>query len=166
MTQVNQATQNLDPDAAIHETFGAPETFGVSGPVPVALRQKIAKAILTVAGADGKITEREWTRFNALAARAGTPPEALQALAGFDTLNADLADYFDDETRPMAKLILFEAIKVARADGYGEAERHTARRAAALLGVAAETVTAIEGLVEIEESIAVARMELLRPEEL
>lgn len=163
MTQV-QAPHKPSPDAAITETFGAPETFGVSGEVPIAIRQKVAKAILTVAGADGKITEREWTRFTALAMRSGMPPQALEALSGFDALTADLNDYFDDETRPMAKLILFEAIKVARADGYGADERETARRAAEMLGVAPETVVAIEGLVEIEESIAVARMELLRPD--
>lgn len=163
MTQIEQTRPDALPEAALRETFGDPQAFGVSGPVPIALRQKIAKAILTVAGADGKISEREWTRFTALAARVGMPPEGLEALSGFDAMAADIGDYFDDETRPMAKLILFEAIKVARADGYGVDERDAAHRAAKMLGVAPETVTAIEGLVELEEVLAQARMDLLRP---
>jgi uncharacterized tellurite resistance protein B-like protein len=97
----------------------------------------------------------------------GASDALLEELRGFDFKGAKLEDYLSHDyahfTQP-GRVMLFSAIWASRADGsYGAGERAQAARAAKILGISSDVLTALEGLVELEFSLAAARAALLFP---
>lgn len=137
--------------------------MGMGGPVPKQLGAKIGKAILTIAGSDGHLSEREMGWFLGMARALGAPDDVIEDYQKFDYHSARLSDWFDEETRPFGRLILHDAIRVARSDGFGERERAAAVRAAGLLGLDTSLVQAIEGFLLVEDGVRAARMRVLSP---
>lgn len=159
--------QPRDPgvdDIGLEEFFGPMAQYGAPpGPVPPEWKIQVGKAILTIAAADGELSDREWSKWKLLARIAGQPQSVIDELSRIDFTRERIETYLTPELRPAARGILHEAIKVARADGYAEAERQAARRAAAQLGLDEQFVIALEVLLDLEEALNRARARLLAP---
>ncbi|HEV8361626.1 MAG TPA: hypothetical protein VGR28_14350 [Candidatus Thermoplasmatota archaeon] len=141
------------------------ETFGHTVPIPPEMKLKVSQAILTVAGADGEVSPREMEYFLGLARSMGCTDAILEQLLKFDYRAAKLPDFYDAQTKPVGRHILYDAIHVARQDGFGPKEREAAFRAAKMLGLDPHLVVDIEGLLGIEDAVRAARIRLLSPVE-
>lgn len=148
----------------LEETYGALENYGIEpGPVPPELFGKMGRAVLTIAGADGELSPREMGFLLGFARAAGAPPQALEAFRTFAYRHAHIEDFLDAQTRPLAKVILYQAIRVARADGFAEKERAMAVRGAKKLGLDASIVPQIEALLALEDGVRAARLSIMTP---
>lgn len=135
------------------------------------------RALLVIAGADGKITEPElaWLRDELVRTTGGT--ELLDELKDFDWRFADLrlilarvvqeaaaVEESDDPDLPgnVCRSLLYDCIRMAWADEELAHEELTAiRKAAAILGVKEHTCRALHGLVEMEKAVKKLRYSLL-----
>lgn len=119
-------------------------------------------SVMIIAAADGTLSEAEREEFLGMMASFGVPPQGLDAFRAFDPEGKRLEDTLPKEHRSMIRHFIYDAIKVARVDGYHEKEREAVRKAAALTGVSESVVIAIEGLIDIEDALRTARLKLLR----
>lgn len=150
----------------LEETYGDLENYGIApGPVPSELFGKMGRAVLTIAGADGELSPREMGFVLGFARAAGAPPQALEAFRTFNYRSAKVEDFLDAQTRPLAKAILYQAIRVARADGFAERERSMAIRGAKALGLDPTIVQQIEALLAMEDGARAARLSVMTPPE-
>lgn len=131
------------------------------GPMPADVGYKAGRAMLTVAAGDGEITATELAHFLGIAASMGVPREGLEDFAAFDGAKARLTDYFDDSVRPLARIVLLDAVRTARADGFAQKERALAKRGAKNLGIEESWVDALEAQLLAEDGIRNARIALL-----
>ena len=121
-----------------------------------------AKSLMIIAGADGDISEGEWSWFYDRGRAMGVPESVLESFKSFDWRNAKLEDYVGSNNA-VARILLFDAISMSRADGgYASAERVCVRRAAKLLNVSEDVVDALEGIIEMDEALCQARHRMLR----
>jgi uncharacterized membrane protein YebE (DUF533 family) len=121
-----------------------------------------AKALLIIAGADGVVSDAEWTWFYERGRAMGVPEFVLESFKGFDWRNAKIQDHCGT-SRTVARILIYDAITMARADGpYSPEEIAAVREAAGILGVSEDTVESLEGLVELEETLRRMRHRLLR----
>jgi uncharacterized tellurite resistance protein B-like protein len=127
------------------------------------------KAILIIVGADGTITEREQKRWNAIAASMGVPDDVSAEWRKFDWRGGRLEDCVAgisaDPENPgeIVLAFLYDAIRVAHADGYDEKEKAAVGRAARTLGISPSAVASLEHLVGMEERLQELRVSLLYP---
>jgi tellurite resistance protein len=135
--------------------------FGIAGPMPLHIGLRVGKAILTVAAADGELSEAEWGWFLGLAHTMGAPEQALNEFAGFDAVHGRIEELLDARVRPFAGVVLFDAIRTARVDGFAEKERTMARRGAQQLGLEPLLVDAIELQLRTEDALREARAKVL-----
>jgi tellurite resistance protein len=88
----------------------------------------------------------------------GAPPEMREEFAKFDAVDARLEDFLDENVRPVARIVLLDAIRVSRADGFAEKERALAKRGARRLGIEESWVDAMEAQLVVEDAIREARV--------
>jgi tellurite resistance protein len=151
-------------DIGLEAFFGPMERYGAPpGPVPPEWKIQVGKAILTIASADGELSDREWSMWKLLARIAGQPQSVIDELSHIDFTRERIETYVTPELRPAARGILHEAVKVARVDGYAEEERQAARRAATILGLDEQFVVALEAFLDMEDALNQARSRLLAP---
>jgi uncharacterized membrane protein YebE (DUF533 family) len=126
--------------------------------IPVEARDLYARAILTIAAADG-LSDRERDYFVNLARALEMPDEVAEGYAKYDTKSASLEQLLKPlkGMKPVPYLV-YDAIKIASVDGYSDKERAAVRAAAEALGVAIESVRALEALVVAENGIREARL--------
>jgi hypothetical protein len=157
-------TQARPEDYPVDRGFALRQYFGRIFPedVPDEAALQIGKAILCVAGADQEITSKEWATYFGLA-RTYASTEAVNMIRGFDYKRQKLEQVITPELKPMAKLLVYESIRIARADGFADRERQAAVKVCKLLGVDPGIVPAIEGLLKVEDSLVEARELLLAP---
>ncbi|MCI0433258.1 MAG: TerB family tellurite resistance protein [Gemmatimonadetes bacterium] len=137
----------------------------VSG-VPRPLFHSIACALKCVLAADGEVNGAELNTYLETCRRFGAPDDMLQELRAFDpsctTLEACFRDV-DPDSIP-ARSLLYDAIRIAKADGsYDRAERAAVMKAAELLGLDDEWVEQITALIDAEEALHRIRVALLLP---
>lgn len=150
----------------LEETYGDLENYGIApGPVPGELFGKMGRAVLTIAGADGELSPREMGFVLGFARAAGAPPQAIEAFRTFNYRKANIEDFLDAQTKPLAKVILYQAIRVARADGFAQKERDTAIRGAKKLGLDPTIVQQIEAILALEDGARAARLSVMTPSE-
>lgn len=144
---------------------GPRETERVSG-IPAPLFQKLARALKLVLAADGDVNGAELNAYLETCRRFGAPDEMLDELRRFDPAETSLEECFadmDPDSVP-ARSLLYDAIRIAKADGsYDRSERAAVTRAAQLLGLDDEWVQKITALVDAEEALARLRVSLLLP---
>jgi tellurite resistance protein len=126
---------------------------------------KYGQLLLTIAAADGELTQAEWDCFYSIGEAAGAPAAVIDQMRKWDYRSARIEDYIGTiKEAGFARSVLHDAIKVSRADGvYGKGEREAAARTASALGVDQPTLAAIEGLVEMESALRATRLALLYP---
>lgn len=121
-------------------------------------------ALLTIAGADGAVSDAEMRWMMSHFRDAGAPDDVLQAWADFDYETGDLdtliAEISFGETRHHTRILLYDAIRMATADGITGGERAAIDRAAELLNIDMTTVTMITSLAEMETTTASMRRAL------
>jgi tellurite resistance protein len=119
--------------------------------------------LLAIAGADGEISAREWEFLEGLGRSLGAPDQQIDKWRKFDYKGANLDSLLQHaHVKPRGRALLYDAIRVSRADGtYAKEEKAAAARVAKLLGVDAAVLTAIEALVEMETSVRNMRSTLL-----
>jgi tellurite resistance protein len=121
-----------------------------------------AKALMIIAGADGEISAGEWDWFYDRGRAMGVPKFVLDDFKNFDWRSAKLEDYVGSN-HAVARILLYDAITMSAADGdYSAEEANQVRNAARLMGVSADIVDALEGIVAMEATLRGARHTLLR----
>jgi hypothetical protein len=116
---------------------------------------RFAKAIKTVASADGKLSQNEWDELVSLGRDLGATEDVIAEVDAYDAKESGLAALFEGVYDPHAtRALLYDAIRVASVDGYHEKEKACVARAAKILKVDDSTLATIEGIVELEAVIA------------
>jgi hypothetical protein len=140
------------------------DTFGIDNiPLDAAQRMKVFRLLSVVAGADQFVEAEKSYGFGVVQAVGGTQAE-LDELNKFDPSKEVLGDHFTDELAPLGRIILYQAIKVARSDGeYSSEERAWAKKMAGLLEIDPITLVQIESLVDAEEALRNLRKSLVMP---
>jgi uncharacterized tellurite resistance protein B-like protein len=144
----------------------SPTFYGMSI-VPQKYWKDYGLALLTIAGADGDVSDPEldWLT-EELGVVLSVPEETIVAWEEFEWANADLAEIFQrlnpNQIANYSKLILYDAIRMSYADGdYSDKERESVEDCARILRVSKETVLALEALVELERAADKLRQTLL-----
>jgi hypothetical protein len=96
----------------------------------------------------------------------GVPDDIRAAVQRFEVGGANLEEHLPrTATRGRARLLVYDAVRLASADGlYADAEREAVARAALALGVDQFAVRALEGLVQMERVVDQMRRGLLQAE--
>jgi uncharacterized membrane protein YebE (DUF533 family) len=147
---------------AITQEYGPTEALGFAGPLPPELRMQMGQAILAIAGADG-ISEKEFAFLLGRARQFGLNDEGLRAMQAVVPGAVDIAAVASQVPPSLRKVVLYDAILVARCDGFGDSERAAAQRWAAALQLDPGLVTEIEQHLEKEAAVRDARIRLLAP---
>lgn len=127
-------------------------------------------ALLTIAGADGDVSEAELNWLINHQRTVGAPEEAIEAYKTFDYKNADLESLLakisvDVSTWSKSRTLLYHAIQMARADqNYSSEEQQAVKKAARLLKVEDDIAFSVSRLVEAEEAVTALRKALLQTE--
>lgn len=146
--------------------FLAQQNYGhgaeVQARIPVESRDRYARAILTIAAADG-LSAQESEYFANLSAAMDMPEEVIAHYLKYDTSSASLEELLSPLRQATPELnpagyLLHDAIKLASVDGYSEKERAKVAEAARLLGVSPSHTAELEGLVAAENGIRTARI--------
>ena len=129
-------------------------------------------ALLAIAGADGEVSEPEMNWLINHQRMVGAPSEAIEKYKTFDYKNAKLEDLLpnikgDVPDLSVPRLLLYHAIKMARADNdYAKEEQEAVKKAAKLLGVEDDITLALNALVEMEEKVESMLKALIKTETL
>ena len=121
------------------------------------------KALKVIAGADGSIPKAEADALSKGMDRLGVPDATRKEIEAFDFKKAKLEDVLPAMKQGglRARMLLRDAVDLARADGtYAAKEKAAVAKAAKLLGVDSATLGSIEALVELEHSVAHLRKAL------
>lgn len=146
----------------VHQIYGLDRKAQAA--VPAELAHLHGTAVLLVAASDGKLSVAELDYWIAYTIGLGTPPEVAEQWRSFNPSERDLTDVFRElRAYRDAAMVLYDAIKVASVDGYHDKERTAVRKAAAQLRIDGDTVQALEGLVQAEIGLRLARVALLTP---
>ncbi len=144
----------------------APSFYGISM-VPKDSWKEYGFALLTIAGADGDVSdpELEWLTIECAEA-VGVEEEIVAEWEEFDFDSADLEEiFYSFNTKSFGnfnKLLIYDAIRMSSADGdYAEEEKDTVHKTAKMLKVSNETVLAIESLVDLEAAANKLRLTIL-----
>ncbi|MGH7503108.1 MAG: TerB family tellurite resistance protein [Longimicrobiales bacterium] len=144
---------------------GVRDTLGVSG-IPGPLFVQIARALKVVLAADGELHPAEVNEYLDTCRRYGAPDEMLDELRDFDPSVTSIEECFGGiapESIPY-KALLYDAIRIAKADGsYAMNERAAVRNAARILGINDDGVMDITALVDAEDAMRSLRFSMLCP---
>jgi hypothetical protein len=122
---------------------------------------RVCKAMMICAGADG-LSPAELEYCLGLAHTLGASTASIDELRRFDFEHARLEDFLRADDKFPRRALLYECIRVSRADEvYAESERAAVLDAADLLGIDEDTVVALEGMVEMDQALRRARVRLM-----
>jgi tellurite resistance protein len=141
--------------------LGEPETYGLTGTFPPDFRAQAAQAILAIAAAEGRLSNREREAFLARAHTYGLAPHEFEALAELSKRKLSGNRTLPDPLRPFARALLYEALHVARADGIHHQERGAAQKAATQLAIDISVVDATEAHIDLEDMVRDMRHRIL-----
>lgn len=149
-------------EKVVQSSSAAKAIYGC-GDIPYEAWLRYAKALMTIAGADGDISEgeMEWLMTDFVAI-IDAPDSLVAELRKFNYKQAKLSDILPTlqfEVRlNYRRALLYDAIKMSFADNdYADSERSAVRASADLLGVPIYIAKTLEGLVNTEKSIEVTR---------
>ena len=128
--------------------------FGYPELCPAVTAKNYGYALLCISGADGEVSESElhWlTKYYGF--MMGAPKELTDDWTSFDYKKANLSDVLknlDGVPVNFSRALIFDAIRMASADGYVRKEKRSVYTAAKILGVDKHIVAGLECLVENE----------------
>ncbi len=144
----------------------SPTFYGMSI-VPKKYWKDYGFALLTIAGADGDVSdpEMDWLTED-LGQSLKVSTELIEAWEEFDWENADLSEIFQrlnpNQITNYSRLMLYDAIRMSYADGdFSDKERESVDECARILKVNKEVVMAMEALVEMERAADKLRQTIL-----
>ena len=144
----------------------APNFYGITM-VPKESWKQYGFALLTIAGADGDVSdpELEWLTIECAEA-VGVEEEIVAEWEEFDYDLADLQEIFHSFNSKsygnFNKLLIYDAIRMSSADGaYTQEEKDCVHETAKILKVNKDTVMAIESLVDLEHAANKLRLTIL-----
>lgn len=142
------------------------EHFGFNKPPPQTDLRAMAIALVTAAHGDRQISidERNW--IVGYFAAKGYPIEVVREAMGVGPAEGGkVPDILNTPSlRKSARILVYDAIRVAAVDGYREGEMKAVRDVAFSLGLTEEAVRDIEALVHDEEALRERRVAVLMPE--
>lgn len=154
--------------------YGSPVAHAIYGcdNVPEDAWLNYAYALLTIAGADGRVTQAEmkWL-FNDFVDIVNGGQKFKTALHEFDYNNADLDELLDkislDIPINYKRALVYDAIKMSRADDvFADTEKEAVEKTAAILKVPIYLARTIEGLVSTEKSLEATRKSIFEVDKL
>ena len=144
----------------------SPVFYGISM-VPKSYWKDYGYVLLNIAGSDGIVSdpELEWLTIDCAEA-VGVDEETIADWEEYEYEEEELEEIFQEfNSKSFAnfnKLLIYDAIRMASADGdYATDERDQVYKAAKILKVSPEAVTAIEALVELEQAANKLRLTIL-----
>jgi uncharacterized tellurite resistance protein B-like protein len=143
----------------------AQSEYGLSAATSSAML-RYGYALLTIAGADGKVSSAELQWLVSHQRKFGAPEGIINQYATFDYKSADLKDLVLDSvtnvpTWTAGPSLIYHAIQMCAADGvYSAKEQKKVAQAAALLDVPADIVLTIHALVQMEAATTTMRKAL------
>jgi hypothetical protein len=143
------------------------ETYGAVHRFPDEMATTYGHLILMIVGADGEVSADEWRYLVGRAKAMGLTDANIETWRGFDYKHGDLAatvQKFYSMLGAKGYAFIYDAVKVARVDGYHDAEKRAVRRAAAAAGIPEHVVHQLENLVETEEQLRQLRIALMYPD--
>jgi uncharacterized tellurite resistance protein B-like protein len=143
------------------------ETYGAVHKFPDELAIAYGQILLMIVAGDGVVSPEEWRYMAARAKAMGLSQSIIDEWQRFDYRAGDLERITKKSWEMLGGkgyAFIYDAVKIARVDGYHARERQAMRRAATAVGIPESTVTQIENLVEAEEAIRALRVSLLYPE--
>ena len=146
----------------LRDQFGNPEDFGLTVPPREGVMAEAGKLLLALVGADGGVSAVERQAFGDLFRSYGVPLREVTEAERFDPRTVKLETLVTDTTRRIARPLLYDAIRVARQDGFQAKERAATMRAATALGVDPQLVPALEAQITLDEAVLEARTLLLQ----
>lgn len=162
------APMSDQPPSAAVEWFYL-EHFGFAKAPPqtdAEVVRNMARALMTTACGDGKLSQRERQWILGYFAAKGYPAAVIEEMAGLDA--ADLAAIPDlmqtGILKNSGRILVYDAIRAASIDNYSSGERASVRKAAFLLGIDEQTVSELEQLVADEKNMKARRIKLLMPD--
>jgi tellurite resistance protein len=108
------------------------ERYGVvPAPPSPELGNRYARALKIIVGADGVVSDAEMQAFRDFAALLQVPEADVESFVAFDQTKARLEDFLEGlSDGPQTRQMLYDAIKIASADGYDPKEHEALLRAA------------------------------------
>ena len=144
------------------------EIYGATMPFSKEVKDVYVRVVLGVAAADGDLSEAERTHFAAIAKANGEPDDEILRWCAFDPKKSDLAADVAELRKLLgtsaAYAFIYDAIRIARVDGFHAKEREAAVKLAARFDVPASVVAQTERLLELEDAVRAMRVQLFFPE--
>lgn len=143
------------------------ETFGLNRPPPTVEYKGLTIAMVTVAASDRNISTAERNWIIGLFSIRGYPESAVKAVMG--TNSTDLSKLRqlildNDDLRKNARLLVYDAIRVAGLEDYNRSEKRAVRELAGALGIDDAVVEELEAMVDDENQARLRRIRLLFPD--
>lgn len=141
--------------------------YGMTG-APRQAMINYGKVLLAIAGADGKVSPKEYDWLTEHQRKFGAPEDVIGEYEKFDyksaVLDKLLADIRTDvATWNPAPHLIYHAIQMCSADGkYAAAERSKVVRAARALGVSDDILLTLHALIQMEKAVYDMRAALFR----
>jgi tellurite resistance protein len=144
------------------EHFGFRKAPPLSDPEVV---RNMARALVAVAGADDQLSAPERTWILGYLAAKGYPSEVLQEASHEGGEASETVSELMELgiLAQSGRILIYDAIRAASADGYAPAERKAVHDIAAVLGIREQEVHAIEALVQDELALKERRIAVLMP---
>lgn len=154
-------TQHVGNGPRVPPSVARAVEYGSPADAPVEILQKIPPAIKIICAGDGDVSEAEMAWLAGQGRVVGMNDEGIEASVKFDPVGKRIEDFVDASIRPYARMMIFDAIRAARVDGFSSQERAIAQRAATKLGLDATFVVAMENQIRTEDALRDARFRLL-----
>jgi tellurite resistance protein len=128
--------------------------------------RRMAVCLLSIANGDGELSDAERSWALGYFAAKGYPTEVIDEARRLTDRDLDVIPALMElgVLKPSGRILLYDAIRVASADGYHPAEMRAVRAVARALGVPDAAVAEIEALVADEAALPARRIQLLMPD--
>ncbi|MGK7904121.1 MAG: TerB family tellurite resistance protein [Hormoscilla sp.] len=155
---------------SLQPTKYAKQKYNLTSPGDFEVGVKYGCALMAIAGADGELAEAELEWFiDEQKLLMVESEEYIETIRKFDWKNANIEELLSgikyDFPLNFRRAILYQAIKMSRADGiYHEKEKAAVAKAAELLGIERSVLVSLESVAEMEEATDRLRLALFETE--
>lgn len=149
--------------------YGA-KKYNIKSTIDFDVAVKYGAVLMAIAGADGELAEAEFQWFiDEQELIVVETAEYIETLRKFDWKGANLEELLNgikyDFEINFRRVLLYQAIKMSRADGnYHEKERAAVAKAAEILGIEASAMVGLESMAKMEEVAEGLRVGLFETE--